>query len=176
MPRSSLIASILVAGFGCASTPPPATGAPAAAATTAAPASVPAAAAAKARTPAEILSDAVTATGGAAAWNAHKTAHYKMETTLQGMGMGGKGERYATRGNKSLTIIEMAGLGQVREGTNGKVVWTEDPLMGLRLLDGAEAEQTRSDRRGTPRCTRRSCSRSSSQRPSRGRTARRSSA
>jgi len=125
----------------CASNPPPP--AAAATATTAAPASAPPAAAAKARTPEEILADAVTATGGAAAWNAHKTAHYKMETTLQGMGMGGKGERFQTRGDKSLTIMVMTGLGQVREGTNGKVAWTEDPLMGIRYLEGPEAEQTR---------------------------------
>ena len=62
----------------------------------AAPAPAPAAPPAKLRAPEEILADAVKATGGAAAWNAHKTAHYKVETTLQGMGMGGTGERYQT--------------------------------------------------------------------------------
>ena len=93
--------------------------------------------------PEAILADAVKATGGAAAWNAHKTAHYKVETTLQGMGMGGTGERFQTRGDKSLMTMTMAGLGVVREGTNGKVAWTEDPVLGIRYLDGAEAEQTR---------------------------------
>jgi len=95
------------------------------------------------RTPEEILADAVNATGGAAAWNAHKTAHYKVETTLQGMGMGGKGERFQTRADKSLMTMEMAGLGRVREGTNGKVAWTDDPAHGIRYLDGVEAEQMR---------------------------------
>jgi hypothetical protein len=95
------------------------------------------------RAPEAILADAVTATGGAAAWNAHKTLHFKMETTLQGMGMGGTGERFQTRGDKALTIMEMAGLGRVREGNNGKVAWTEDPVQGIRYLDGVEAEQTR---------------------------------
>jgi hypothetical protein len=85
----------------------------------------------------------VKATGGAAAWNAHKTAHYTMETTLQGMGMGGKGERFQTITHKALTIMEMTGLGRVREGTNGKVAWTEDPLQGIRYLEGQEEEQTR---------------------------------
>ena len=95
------------------------------------------------RAPEEILADAVAATGGAAAWNAHKTLHIKMETTLQGMGMGGTGERFQTRGDKALTIMEMAGLGRVREGNNGKLAWTEDPVQGIRYLDGVEAEQTR---------------------------------
>jgi hypothetical protein len=148
---------ILVGVVGCASNPPPAattapasassaTSTPAAApasAVAAAPAAAPAAPPAKLRSPEEILADAVKATGGAAAWNAHKTAHYKVETTLQGMGMGGTGERYQTRGDKSLMTMTMAGLGVVREGTNGKVAWTEDPVLGIRYLDGVEAEQTR---------------------------------
>ncbi len=144
---------ILVGVVGCASNPPPAaTTAPASASSaTSTPAAAPASAAApapaappaKLRAPEEILADAVKATGGAAAWNAHKTAHYKVETTLQGMGMGGTGERYQTRGDKSLMTMTMAGLGVVREGTNGKVAWTEDPVLGIRYLDGVEAEQTR---------------------------------
>src|SRR6185295_15126396 len=102
---------ILVAVAGCASNPPPpaATTAPAAPSPTAAAAApsapAPASPPAKLRAPEEILADAVKATGGAAAWNAHKTAHYKVETTLQGMGMGGTGERYQTRGDKSLMTM-----------------------------------------------------------------------
>ena len=144
---------ILVAVVGCASNPPPAaTTAPASASSAtstaaAAPSSpaapAPAAPPLKLRAPEAILADAVKATGGAAAWDAHKTAHYKVETTLQGMGMGGTGERYQTRGDKSLMTMTMAGLGVVREGTNGKVAWTEDPVLGIRYLDGVEAEQTR---------------------------------
>src|SRR3954447_9670892 len=137
---------ILVGVVGCASNPPPvaatapASAPPAPSPAGAAPASPPPA---KLRAPEEILADAVKATGGAAAWNAHKTAHYKVETTLQGMGMGGTGERYQTRTDKSLMTMTMAGLGVVREGTNGKVAWTEDPVLGIRYLDGVEAEQTR---------------------------------
>src|SRR4051812_8319422 len=137
---------MLVGVVGCASNPPPvaatapASAPPAPATAAGAPASPPPA---KLRPPEEILADAVKATGGAAAWNAHKTAHYKVETTLQGMGMGGTGERYQTRTDKSLMTMTMAGLGVVREGTNGKVAWTEDPVLGIRYLDGVEAEQTR---------------------------------
>jgi hypothetical protein len=148
--RSSIL---LLAVAGCAASPAPdpartahapapaaapATPPPAAVAAPAAPATPP-----KLRTPEEILADAVNATGGEAAWNAHKSVHLKVETTLQGMGMGGTGERFQTRTDKSLTIMEMTGLGRVREGNNGKVAWTEDPVQGLRYLDGVEAEQTR---------------------------------
>ena len=37
----------------------------------------------------------------------------------------------------------MTGLGRIREGNNGKVAWTEDPIQGIRYLKGAEAEQAR---------------------------------
>jgi hypothetical protein len=138
---------LLLAVAGCASSPPPA---PAASAAAPAPTPAPAAAAApaapapaKPRTPDAILADAVKATGGADAWNAHKTVHCKIETTLQGMGMGGAGDHYQTRADKALTILDMTGLGKVREGTNGKVAWSDDPLQGIRYLDGAEAEQAR---------------------------------
>jgi zinc protease len=153
MSRSRLCCLLLFGVVGCASSPPPPASAapssssspssPAAAPTpTPAPAGPPAAPVAL-RPPEAILADAVAATGGAAAWNAHKTLHFKMETTLQGMGMGGTGERFQTRGDKALTIMEMTGLGRVREGNNGKVAWTEDPVQGIRYLDGIEAEQTR---------------------------------
>jgi hypothetical protein len=145
MRRAPATSWILFAALGCASSPPPATTGPQAtaspprAATVTPPPSKPA----PLRKPEEILADTVKATGGEAAWNAHKTVHVKMETTLQGMGIGGAGERFQTSTDKSLTTMEMAGLGRVREGTNGKVAWTEEPVHGIRYLDGAEAEQMR---------------------------------
>src|SRR5262245_36806379 len=114
----SLPVWLLLGTIGCAANPPPPAAAPAASTSTPSPTPAPAAAApatpaapappAKLRAPEEILADAVKATGGEAAWNAHKTVHFKMETTLQGMGMGGTGERFQTRGDKALTIMEMA--------------------------------------------------------------------
>ena len=158
MTRTRFVAPFVFVVSACASNPPPppAAAAPVAAAP-AAPAPAPAPAPAQpaapgqpaapaataARPPQAILADAVQATGGAAAWNAHKTAHYRVETVFQGMAMRSDGERFATRNDKALTVAEVTGLGTVREGTNGKVAWTQDPLQGLRYLEGAEAEQSR---------------------------------
>jgi len=139
---------LVVSAVACASRPPP----PAASAATTAPAGAAAPATAPgtapapaggARPPQAILADAVAATGGAAAWNAHKTARFQMDTVFQGMGMGGTGERYLTRAGKTLVITTLTGLGTVREGGNGKVFWSQDPLQGFRFLDGVEAEQAR---------------------------------
>jgi hypothetical protein len=138
----------------CASTmtPPPAATAPAATGPAAsAPPAIPTSAtaagapAARARPPEAILADAVQATGGAAAWQRHKTAHFKIDTTFQGMAMGGTGERFMTNTGKSLTVGEFVGLGTVREGTNGKVAWSQDAVQGFRFLEGAEAEEARID-------------------------------
>ena len=136
----SLVVAVAVCA-GCASkAPPPAAtagGAPAsgAALNSAPPASV--------RTAEAILADSVQATGGAAAWNAHKTVRSKVEIVFQGMGMGGTGDRIVTSAGKSLMVTEMSGLGTAREGTDGKVFWSQDPIMGFRFLEGAEAEQAR---------------------------------
>jgi hypothetical protein len=128
-------------GPGSAATPAGAAGTPASASVAAAP---------PPRSPEAILADAVAATGGAPAWRSHKTAHFKLETTFQGMGMGGTGERYLTSDGKSLTVAEFSGLGKIGEGTNGKVFWAEDPVHGFRFLEGAEAEEARVDAAWNP--------------------------
>src|SRR5262249_30543044 len=58
-------------------------------------------------------------------------------------GMGGPAEHFQTKANKSLTISTMPGIGEIREGSNGKKFWSKDPFNGLRFLKGAEAENAR---------------------------------
>ncbi|HEY4395415.1 MAG TPA: hypothetical protein VGP64_15195 [Polyangia bacterium] len=117
---------------GCASHPAPA------AATAAAPV-----APAVSRPADAILADSIRAMGGAAAWTAHKTIHVKMNLAFQGMGMSGPVDHYQTSADKSLTVSTFPGIGIVREGSNGKVFWAQDPFNGIRQLEGAEAEQAR---------------------------------
>jgi hypothetical protein len=126
----SILLVTLAALTGCATQPRPATA-------TAAPV------AAGARTPDAILADAVQATGGAAAWRAHKTAHIKLTIAFAGMAMGGPAEHFQTDTDKSLTVTTLPGVGLIREGTNARVFWSQDPVNGLRYLEGAEAEQAR---------------------------------
>jgi len=90
-----------------------------------------------------ILADAVNATGGKAAWDSHRTVRMKLKMTFQGMGIAGTGERFASAGDKSLVVTDLPAIGTVREGSNGKVFWSQDPVNGLRILEGAEADQAR---------------------------------
>jgi hypothetical protein len=97
-----------------------------------------------------ILADAIAAIGGEAAWNAHSTMRLKVELTFQGMGISGTAERLSTRADKGkpdrmLLTTDVPGTGTLRQGTDGSVFWSEDPINGLRTLSGAEAEQARAD-------------------------------
>jgi hypothetical protein len=95
------------------------------------------------RAPDAILADSIAATGGLPGWNAHRTVHMKVTVALQAMAMGGPAEHFQTNTNKSLVLTTVTGVGPVREGTNGQVFWSQDPVNGIRFLDGAEAEQAR---------------------------------
>jgi hypothetical protein len=90
-----------------------------------------------------ILADIVRALGSDAAWKAHKNVRMKLEMTFQGMGISGAGERFATKADKSLVVTDLPGMGTIREGSNGKVSWSQDPINGTRTLSGAEADQAR---------------------------------
>jgi hypothetical protein len=137
--RASTLPLLTLLAAGCAAKQPPAPAtaqaAPAAAAATPLAPGL--------RTPDAILADAIAATGGVAGWAAHKTAHIKQTVSLAGMGMGGPAEHFQTNTNRSLTLTTLPGVGAIREGSNGTVMWAQDPINGIRLLAGSEAEQAR---------------------------------
>jgi hypothetical protein len=90
-----------------------------------------------------VLADVAKALGSDAAWKAHKNVRMKLEMSFQGMGINGSGERFATNKDKSLVVTDLPGMGTIREGSNGKVAWAQDPINGTRALSGAEADQAR---------------------------------
>jgi hypothetical protein len=146
IPSWLLLTSVLTAA--CASNPPPPAASPPGTATPApvpsatAVASMPAASA-PVRSASDILADSIKAIGAPDAWNGHKSVHMSMTMTFQAVGITGTAQRFATAGDKSLVVTEIPGVGLIREGSNGKVFWSQDPINGLRLLDGAEADQAR---------------------------------
>lgn len=97
------------------------------------------------RSASAILGDAIKAVGSPEAWTAHKTAHLTMTMSFQALGITGTVERFATSADKALVVTQIPGVGTIREGNNGKVLWSQDPINGLRILDGAEAEQARAE-------------------------------
>jgi hypothetical protein len=90
-----------------------------------------------------ILADAVEATGGDAPWRTHRSMELKTEIEYRKMAITATRTQLLTAKNKSFAVTRIPNVGTITEGTNGKVVWAEDPVNGLRRLEGAEAEQAR---------------------------------
>lgn len=88
----------------------------------------------------QVLDKHVDATGGRAAYERIKSTVTKATARLAAQGIGGPMEIYAKYPNKMLTVQTLSGIGETRQGYDGKVAWSKDPLQGLRKLSGPEAE------------------------------------
>jgi len=88
-----------------------------------------------------ILDKYVEVTGGKANYQKHHTEISKGSLTLAAMSLKGDVTSYRAEPDKSLTEVDLAGMGKVREGSDGKVFWSLNPMMGPHLKDGAEKSQ-----------------------------------
>jgi zinc protease len=57
-------------------------------------------------------------------------------------GLSGPTEQYSKAPNRFFQKLTITGLGVVQQGYDGKVGWSQDPVTGLRELQGAELAQT----------------------------------
>lgn len=88
----------------------------------------------------ELIDRYVEALGGREAILANQSSHMTGNFTVPAAGMTGGLEIYSGPDDQMLTIITIPGLGESRSGFNGEVAWSVDPMMGPRVLDGAELE------------------------------------
>lgn len=92
----------------------------------------------------QILDKSIDASGG-------KAAHEKITSTVAkgtvditfAPGASATTEIYAKAPNKRLTVTVVDGYGEIRQGFDGTIGWSEDPQGGLRDLSGDELEQTK---------------------------------
>ncbi|HEY4185031.1 MAG TPA: hypothetical protein VGP07_08180 [Polyangia bacterium] len=89
----------------------------------------------------DILKDIVAALGGAEELGKHRSMHTKMSIAFQGLGISGTAEHYGAVGDKALTSTAIPNVASTREGSDGTRSWSQDPINGLRILTGVEAEQ-----------------------------------
>ena len=112
-----------------------------------APAALPAQDAPEARDlpPAEELIDRyVEALGGRAAVLALPGSHARGTFRMPAAGLEGPIEIYSGADpDRSVTVVEIPGLGTIREGYTGEYAWAMDPNMGPRLLEGDELAAAR---------------------------------
>jgi hypothetical protein len=90
-----------------------------------------------------ILADYANAIGGHEAWKRLRSVHIKRSLTLAGQGASGSEEHWATADGKNLSESSLRDVGTFRQGSDGRVAWSKDPVFGLRKLEGAEQEEAR---------------------------------
>lgn len=87
-----------------------------------------------------LLDKAVEAQGGRAKIDALQSFYLEGQLAVAGQNITG-GMKLWWQAGDFYTEQTMIGIGTVRAGKQGDVIWSEDPINGLRKLAGAEAEQ-----------------------------------
>jgi hypothetical protein len=90
----------------------------------------------------QILDKYVQAIGGRQAVEKITSRVVKGTFEVSAMGLKGEIEVYAKAPNKTLRIQNISGVGEIREGYDGKIGWSQNPMMGLREKSGAELAAT----------------------------------
>ncbi|MGH9839872.1 MAG: hypothetical protein ACREEM_13905 [Blastocatellia bacterium] len=86
----------------------------------------------------QVLDRYVEALGGKAAIEKLTSRTAKGRLEMASMGLKGTIEIYATAGDKTLTVLNLAGIGEIREGYGARSGWSRDPINGFREKKGVE--------------------------------------
>jgi hypothetical protein len=90
-----------------------------------------------------ILADYARAIGDEKAWAKHKSMRVKREVVIKAMNFKTVEETRLVRTGKVLSVSSMPGMGLIRRGYDGRTAWGDDPIYGLRVLKGQEADEVR---------------------------------
>ena len=88
-----------------------------------------------------ILDKYVEVTGGKAAYQKHHSEISKGSLSMAAMGLKGEVTSYRVEPDKSLTEIDLGGMGKSREGSDGTVFWSLSSMMGPHVKEGPEKAQ-----------------------------------
>lgn len=92
----------------------------------------------------EIIDRYVEALGGREAVLSQPGSHAIGTFSMPAAGIEADLETYSARNpDRSITTIEIPGLGTIREGYTGEYAWAVDPNLGPRLLEGDELDAAR---------------------------------
>jgi hypothetical protein len=90
-----------------------------------------------------VLSDYAKAIGDESLWRRHKSLRVKRVVKVESMHFVSEDSTRIARGGKLYEESQLPDMGTFRRGSDGKTAWAEDPIGGLRVLKGAEAEDVR---------------------------------
>jgi hypothetical protein len=88
---------------------------------------------------AELLAAHVEASGGAEAIAKFESIHVLGTVAVESQNLRGSMELWWQKGGKVYLEQDIEGIGKSRVGYDGETIWLEDPITGLRKLDGKEA-------------------------------------
>ncbi|NVB37827.1 hypothetical protein G6O69_08275 [Pseudenhygromyxa sp. WMMC2535] len=86
-----------------------------------------------------LLAECVAASGGEQAIARFESVHAKGKIDTGKQKLRGESELWWRKGGEFYVEQEIEGVGKSRAGYDGEVMWTEDPITGLRRLEGEEA-------------------------------------
>jgi hypothetical protein len=86
----------------------------------------------------QILDKYIQAIGGRQALEKITSRTIKGTFEITSIGLKGEIEIYSKAPNKFVTIQNIPGIGVVRDGYDGQIAWSENPMMGLREKSGGE--------------------------------------
>ena len=83
------------------------------------------------------------AIGAPAALAAHTSVRMTGELEFTAMGLKGTTQTSVASPNKMVSTVDLAGVGQIRNGFDGTTGWQLSPIQGPSVFQGAQLEQTR---------------------------------
>jgi hypothetical protein len=89
-------------------------------------------------TAAQVMEKSIEVTGGRKAYEKIKTTVLRGTMEMVGQGLNIQFECRTKTPDKALLIVQIPGVGESRQGYDGKVGWSQDPIFGLRELSGSE--------------------------------------
>ena len=91
----------------------------------------------------QVLDQHIKALGGEAAAKKLKTRHIKADFEMPAASMSADLEIISKAPDKLLSKINIPNMGEIHEGYDGKVAWSNIPAVGIIEKSGAQLEQTR---------------------------------
>ena len=79
------------------------------------------------------------------AWKGHKSSRMKAAFDLPAMGMSANMEIVNVFPNLMASKIDIPGMGEMRQGFDGAVAWTTNPMQGPSILSGPSLESAKED-------------------------------
>lgn len=89
-----------------------------------------------------LLDRYVQVTGGAAAYEKHKTEITTGTMEFPAMGLKGTLTRYAAAPDKEYSVMELDGIGKIETGIGGGIAWEKSAILGPRVKSGEEKAQS----------------------------------